>query len=68
VAEVRSAVALSDDQQERLAEAISSQTKRAVTVRNIVDPSVLGGIVTQVGDSVIDASIRTRLHQLRDAF
>jgi F0F1-type ATP synthase delta subunit len=33
-----------------------------------VDPSVLGGVVTQIGDSVIDGSVRTRLNQLRDAF
>ncbi len=68
VAEVRSAIALSDDQQQRLAASLSAQTRREVTVRNVVDPSVLGGIVTEIGDSIIDASVRTRLHQLREAF
>ncbi len=68
VAEVRSAVALSDDQQARLATAISARTGREVTVRNVIDPSVLGGIVTQIGDSIIDGSVRSRLTQLRDAF
>jgi len=68
VAEVRSAVALSDDQQARLATAISARTGQDVTVRNVVDPSVLGGIVTQIGDSIIDGSVRSRLTQLRDAF
>ena len=68
VAEVRSAVALSDDQQNRLAVALAGQIGREVTVRNVVDPTVLGGIVTQIGDSLYDGSVRTRLTQLRDAF
>jgi len=68
VAEVRSAVALSDEQQRRLAEALTSRTGRPVTVRNVVDPTVLGGVVTQIGDTLLDGSVRTRLNQLRDAF
>lgn len=68
VAEVRSAVPLTDEQLARLTEALKARTNRDVTVRNVVDPTVLGGIVTQIGDSVIDGSVRTRLNQLRDAF
>lgn len=68
IAEVRSAVALTDDQQARLAAAISAKTGHEVTIRNVVDPSVVGGVVTRVGDAVIDGSVRTRLSQLRDAF
>lgn len=68
VAEVRSAVALTDEQISRLAQALSARTKRDITVRNIVDPTVMGGIVTRIGDSVIDGSVRTRLNQLREVF
>jgi F-type H+-transporting ATPase subunit delta len=69
VAEVRSAVALSPEQQQRLAAALMAQTPgTTITVRNVVDPTVLGGVVTTIGDSVIDGSVRTRLTQLRDAF
>jgi F-type H+-transporting ATPase subunit delta len=68
VAEVRSAVALTDEQISRLAQALTAKLGREVTVRNVVDPSVIGGVVTQVGDQVIDGSVRTKLHQLRDAF
>jgi F-type H+-transporting ATPase subunit delta len=32
----------------------------------IVDPSVLGGVSAQIGDTVIDGTIRTRLNQLRE--
>jgi len=68
IAEVRSAVALTADQQARLATAIAATTGHEVTIRNIVDPAVVGGVVTRVGDAVIDGSVRTRLSQLRDAF
>jgi F-type H+-transporting ATPase subunit delta len=37
-----------------------------VEVKVIVDPAVLGGVVTQVGDTVIDGSVRTRLDELRE--
>lgn len=68
LAEVRSAVALTDEQIARLTEALRTRTGREITVKNVVDPTVVGGIVTQIGDSVIDGSVRTRLNQLRDAF
>lgn len=68
VAEVRSAVALSEDQEQRLAEALQRATGKDVTVKVIVDPSVMGGLVTRIGDEVIDGSVRTRINQLREAF
>jgi F-type H+-transporting ATPase subunit delta len=67
VAEVRSAVPLSDDQRDRLAKALNEATGKQVEVKVVVDPSVMGGIVAQVGDTVIDGSVRHRLDQLRDA-
>jgi F-type H+-transporting ATPase subunit delta len=66
VAEVRSAVPLDDAQQEELAKSLSSATKKNVTVKVIVDPSVIGGVVAKVGDMVIDGSIRRRLEQLKE--
>ena len=68
VAEVRSAVALNDDQQQRLAQALQQATGKDVTVKVVVDPTVMGGLVTRIGDEVIDGSVRTRINQLREAF
>ncbi len=65
--EVRSAIALSDDQQQRLTSAVSKQIGKPVALTFIVDPSVLGGVVTTVGDTVIDGSIRRRLELMKDA-
>ncbi len=66
VAEVRSAVPLEDAQIERLAAALGQATGKNVEVKVVVDPSVLGGIVARVGDTVIDGSIRHRLDQLKE--
>lgn len=68
VAEVRSAVALTDDQKARLAVSLKQSQGKDVDVVSIVDPSVLGGIVVQIGDTVIDGSVRHRLGQLRESF
>jgi F-type H+-transporting ATPase subunit delta len=68
VAEVRSAVALTDDQKSRLAAALGQATGKQVEVKVVLDPTVLGGLVAQVGDTVIDGSIKTRLDQLKTAF
>ncbi|HET9600816.1 MAG TPA: ATP synthase F1 subunit delta [Acidimicrobiales bacterium] len=65
VAEVRSPVALTDDQCERLAAALANATGKQVELKVVVDPSVLGGLVATVGDTVIDGSVRTRLDQLK---
>jgi F-type H+-transporting ATPase subunit delta len=68
VAEVRSAVALTDDQQQRLTAALEAATGKKVELKVVVDPTVLGGIVAQVGDTVIDGSVKSRLQQLQTAF
>ena len=65
VAEVRSAVALSPDQETRLAAALANATGKQVNLKVVVDPSVLGGLVATVGDTVIDGSVRTRIDQLK---
>ena len=65
VAEVRTAVGLSASQRERLVEALNKATGKQVTLKVVVDPSVMGGVVAQVGDTVIDGSVRGRLDQLK---
>ena len=65
VAEVRSAVPLTDDQQARLKAALANATGSDVNLKVVVDPSIIGGIVATVGDTVIDGSVRTRVDQLK---
>ena len=66
-AEVRSAVPLSDEQKQRLEKALSEKMGRPVTARVTVDPTVVGGLVTQIDDTVIDGSVRSRLNQMRES-
>ncbi len=65
VAEVRTAIPLTPDQETRLAAALANATGKQVNLKVIVDPSVLGGIVATVGDTVIDGTVRTRIEQLK---
>ncbi len=65
VAQVRTAVALTDDQQHRLKAALENATGKSLNLKAIVDPSVVGGVVATVGDTVIDDTVRTRIDQLK---
>ena len=66
VAEVRSSVPLDDTQVQRLAAALSKATKKNIEVRVVVDPTVMGGLVATIGDTVIDGTVRHRLDQLKE--
>jgi F-type H+-transporting ATPase subunit delta len=62
---ITSAVELDSSTVKQLVDRIAEQTDRKVDVSADVDPDILGGIVVRVGNSVLDASIRNRLEQLR---
>lgn len=61
LAEVRTAVPLTEEQRDEIAAALSRATGRSIEVRAVVDPTVIGGVLARVGDEVFDGSIRTRL-------
>jgi len=63
--EITSAVELDQEIVTQLGDRISEQTGRKVELSSRVEPDILGGIVVQVGNSVLDASVRNRLDQLR---
>jgi F-type H+-transporting ATPase subunit delta len=63
--QVTSAIALDDATTENLGRRIGERTGRRVTLAARVDPGILGGLVVRVGNSILDASIRNRLEQLR---
>jgi ATP synthase F1 delta subunit len=62
---VTSAVDLDEETVRHIGDRIGEQTGRKVQLSSTVDPDLLGGIVVRVGNSIIDASIRNRLEQLR---
>ena len=62
---ITSAVELDEGTVKELGDRIAEQTGRKVELSSQVEPDILGGIVVQVGNSVLDASVRNRLEQLR---
>ena len=62
---VVSAVDLDDAVVQRIGEEVERQTGERVELSSRVDDDILGGIVLQVGNMVLDASIRSRLDKLR---
>jgi len=63
--EITSAIELDDATTGSVAQRIGESTGRRVTLTTRVDPAIIGGIVVRVGNSILDASIRNRLEQLR---
>ena len=63
--QVTSAIELPEDTVRSIGDRIGEKTRRKVELTSSVDPDILGGLVLQVGNSVLDASIRTRLENLR---
>lgn len=63
--QVTSAIELDEATTESIGASIGQSTARKVTLSTRVDPDILGGIVVRVGNSILDASIRSRLEQLR---
>jgi F-type H+-transporting ATPase subunit delta len=68
VAEVRTAFPLDEAHREKLADALGKATGKHVSLKVVLDPTVLGGVVAQIGDTVIDGTVRHRLEQLRESF
>jgi F-type H+-transporting ATPase subunit delta len=62
---VVSAVELDEAVVEKIGQEVERQTGAAVELSSRVDDGILGGIVLQVGNMVLDASIRSRLEKLR---
>ncbi|HEY7349189.1 MAG TPA: ATP synthase F1 subunit delta [Ktedonobacterales bacterium] len=63
---VTSAVPLAASQQAEVADYLQALTGKTISLETRVDPAILGGITAQIGDTLIDGSVRRRLALLRD--
>ena len=63
-AEVISAVPLTDEQRQTVERQLTNAAGQRVQIRTGVDPDLLGGLIVRVGSRMIDASLRSKLHQL----
>jgi F-type H+-transporting ATPase subunit delta len=65
--QIATAIALDEDVTRQLGDRIAETTGEKIELTATVDPDILGGIVLRVGNSILDASIRNRLDNLRKA-
>ena len=63
--QVTSAVALDQATVNQIGDRIAEQTGQKIDLSASVEPDIIGGIIVRVGNSILDASIRNRLEQLR---
>jgi F-type H+-transporting ATPase subunit delta len=61
-----SAMPLDDRQVEGIKEALAKSTGKKVVLTVGVDPSLIGGVVTKIGDKVFDGSVKTQLTRIED--
>jgi len=64
---VRSAIALDEALQKKVKATLEKITGKTVILSTEVDPSIIGGIVAQVGDLVLDGSLKTQLSELKES-
>ena len=65
-ASITSATQLSSDTVEKIREALSKKVGKKVVLNVAQDPNLIGGIVTKIGDLVLDGSVRTQLINMRE--
>lgn len=66
VADVTTAETLDESMQDAVRERLGQLLGKTVQLRMHTDPEIIGGLVAQVGDQVIDCSVQTRLRRLRN--
>jgi len=66
-AEVKVATDLDEELQKALAEALSKKIGRQVVLNVVKDPSILGGVRVQVGDLVLDGTVRAQLEKFKES-
>jgi len=65
LAEVRTALALDDDQRDAISARLRTLTGDRIEMREVVDDTLIGGVSVRIGDRLYDASVRSRLERLR---
>ena len=65
-ASVVSATELSADAVDKIKEALSKKTGKSIVLNVEQDPGLIGGVVTKIGDLVLDGSVRTQLINMRE--
>ncbi len=64
VAQVTSAVPLTKDLEKKILMKVKQMSGKKVTLKNIIDPSIIGGFILRVGDKQFDSSVSNKLNSL----
>lgn len=65
-ADVTSAVALTDEQQDRLKTTLAEKSGKTVKLNTRVDETLIGGMIVKLGSQMIDSSVRSKLSSLQN--
>ena len=65
-ARVTSAVPLTDTEKQQLNDKLNTMSHKTVTVQWVVDASLLGGVIVEMEDKVLDGSLRHRLQEVKE--
>ena len=63
--EALSISALNDQDKEKITKSLTERFNKQIRLKNIVDPSIIGGLIIRVGDKVYDGSIETKLKVMK---
>lgn len=68
VAYVTTAVAITDELEKLVLAKIASFTKKKITIKNTINPDIIGGFILRIGDMQYNASVANKLHELKREF
>jgi F-type H+-transporting ATPase subunit delta len=66
IADVTTAVPLDEAHRKEVADRLAKITGKTVEIRMHTDPNILGGIITRIGDELLDSSVASQLAQLAE--
>ncbi|MEN9336868.1 MAG: synthase subunit delta [Bacteroidota bacterium] len=68
IAKVTTAIPMTPELESKIMTKIAELSSKKITVENIVDPSIIGGFVLRIGDMQYNASVSSRLNELKREF
>ena len=63
--QVITAEPLTEAQRNDIVDSLQSKMGREVDLSHLIDENIIGGMVVRVGDTIVDGSVRNKLHQMK---
>ena len=65
VANVTTAIAMTSELEAKVLAKIATLSNKKITIKNIIDPAIIGGFILRIGDNQYNASVANRLQVLK---